>query len=301
MDRTIWNGVSPQIKTLLQKYLDNAYTGGDGNRVILVDADGEVLTSLGGGGGAGGGSIVYSNAAGDFTATPNNGAKTITITGLPFTLSALHVVGGSMTKLSVTTGLKTPLYPDSIVVAGGVITLTGVDDFVTGDVVYMTLIGPDKWYDLDKDVAKFELENPDYSHYNDPEHLDDDNLGATGMTGTYERDIIPGSSYNHMSATFLLTADDTGNTVTMKIYASNDPDITLPAATVAIVASDGIPDISTMVLGTGSISVNGGSTGGYFVIDEDTQFENYVIERLYVTATAGTVGNAADIFIKKYY
>jgi len=72
-------------------YADNAalLTG-------LIGLAGSV--SLGGGsaGAGGGGNNTWSNAQGDFNATPTVGANTITITGLPFTLEDIHVVAGSI-------------------------------------------------------------------------------------------------------------------------------------------------------------------------------------------------------------
>lgn len=44
MDNQIWDSLSPEIKTLFLKALKNAYTGGGGNRVILVDQSGNFMT-----------------------------------------------------------------------------------------------------------------------------------------------------------------------------------------------------------------------------------------------------------------
>jgi hypothetical protein len=133
----------------------------------------------GGAGGAGGGSIVYTNAAGDFIATPTNGAATITITGLPFTLEAINVIGGSIKKKSVTTNLVTTLNPSSISVSSGVITLGGIANFATGDEVYVTLIGPDKAYDLPLDNTLVAVQNPQYAHTTSVEAL----IAETNLLG----------------------------------------------------------------------------------------------------------------------
>ena len=73
-----------------------------------------------GNGGAGGGSIVYTNAAGDFIATPTSGAKTITITGLPFTLDVLNVAAGSI-KLITSAGAVSVVELENVTVSGGVV------------------------------------------------------------------------------------------------------------------------------------------------------------------------------------
>ena len=62
----------------------------------------------------GGGKGIYSNAQGDFVATITNGTTNITITGLPFTLEATHVLPGFIIKDAVTTHLKTVLSPTSV-------------------------------------------------------------------------------------------------------------------------------------------------------------------------------------------
>jgi hypothetical protein len=137
----------------------------------------------GGAGGAGGGSIVYTNAAGDFIATPTNGAATITITGLPFTLEAIHVMGGSIEKKAVTTNLISTLNPTTISVSSGVITLGGIANFATGDEVIVTLIGPDKAYDRTLDIQKVVIQNPEYAHTTSVETLVSESAWP-GLTST---------------------------------------------------------------------------------------------------------------------
>ena len=130
-------------------------------------------------GSAGGGATTYSNAFGDFVATINNGTKTITITALPFTLEAMHVVAGRSIKKIDTSDVVTDVALTDVAVAGGIITLADeVSNFVTGDVVVVTLGGPDKWYDSALDNALTNTQNPDYGHYTDVEHLvDEEDLG----------------------------------------------------------------------------------------------------------------------------
>ena len=135
-----------------------------------------------------GGKSIYCNAADDFVATINNATKTITITALPFTLEAMHVVAGSIKKID-TSDVVTNVNLTDVSIAGGVITLAneGVN-FVTGDEVVVTLVGPDKAYDKDLDTDKVTEDNPDYAHYTDVEHLvEEADLGiqdtATGTDG----------------------------------------------------------------------------------------------------------------------
>jgi len=161
--------------------------------------------SSAGASGAGGGSIVYTNAAGDFTAVANNATKTVTITGLPFTLDDIHVVGGTIIKIS-TDGTTLTLAPTTTTVAAGVITYTGIDDFVTTDTVYVTLIGPDKWYDNALDNALVNVQNPNYAHYTDTEILiNEADLGITDTaTGTDTNTL---TDTNHTIATIDFDAE----------------------------------------------------------------------------------------------
>ena len=147
--------------------------------IMLVDSDGEEVISLGGSGGGGGGNNTYSNASGDFVATITNATTNITITGLPFTLEAIHVVTGSVKKIDTSDDV-TDVPLTNVTVAAGVITLADADDFATGDVVMVTLIGPDKAYDVDLDNQLVAVQNPDYAHYTDVENIiSQTNLGIT--------------------------------------------------------------------------------------------------------------------------
>lgn len=149
--------------------------------VQIADSEG-VLTDGGGGGGSsvGGGNNTYSNANGDFIATITNATKNITITGLPFTLENIHVANGSVKKIAVTTNDVSTLRLSNIAVSGGVITLADEDNFATGDVVVVTLVGPDKAYDKTLDDNKVVVQNPQYGHYTSVETLvsEDDPVGT---------------------------------------------------------------------------------------------------------------------------
>ena len=111
----------------------------------------------------------YSNATGDFIATITNATKNITITGLPFTLDVINLVGGNIFKIS--NGIVSVQPMTNISVSGGVITLGDALNFVTGDTVVVILRGPDKSYDKSLDVLKIINQNPDYGHYTSVETL----------------------------------------------------------------------------------------------------------------------------------
>ncbi len=136
--------------------------------------------SGGSGSSVGGGTSVYSTAQGDFTAVITDSTKNITIAGLNFTLEAKHVVNGLIKKITNSDVVSTvPL--TKVSVSGGVITLADADDFVTGDTVEVTLVGPDKGFDKQGWWLN-QILNPNYSHYTTPEQLiDESDLGIDGV------------------------------------------------------------------------------------------------------------------------
>jgi len=137
-------------------------------------------TAGGSGSSVGGGSSTYSNAQGDFVATITASTTNITITGLPFTLEDIHVIGGAIKKVD-SSGDVTSLDTSNVTVSGGVITLGNETNFSSGDSVLVQLIGPDKAYDDATDSNLSFVVNPNYEHYTSVEHLiDESNLGIDG-------------------------------------------------------------------------------------------------------------------------
>ena len=135
--------------------------------------------------GAGGGNNTYSNASGDFTATITDSTTNITIAGLPFTLEAKHVAAGWIKKIAVTSNDVTYVPTTNVSVSGGVITLADADNFATGDVVVVMLVGPDKAYDVSLDNQLVAVQNPEYAHTTSIETISETNLGTDGTaTGT---------------------------------------------------------------------------------------------------------------------
>ena len=114
----------------------------------------------------------YSNAMGDFTATANNGAKTITIAGLPFTLTANHVIGGGSIKVTDTNDNVSNVPLTDVAVSGGVITLADKSaNFATTDIVVVQLQGPDKAYSLSTDSNIVSRDDPEWSRYTSKEAI----------------------------------------------------------------------------------------------------------------------------------
>jgi hypothetical protein len=100
------------------------------------------------------------SVGGDFKAVANNGTKTITITGLNFTLTAQHVLAGDGIYLRNNEGGSLPLPTDDVTVSSGVITLPDMGlDFISTDNVDVTLSGQTPRVSKDLDVEKVEVQN----------------------------------------------------------------------------------------------------------------------------------------------
>jgi hypothetical protein len=248
-----------------------------------------VAATSGGGGGAGGGSIVYTNAAGDFIATPTTGAKTITITGLPFTLEEVHLMGGSIKKRDAS-NVITALFSgtEDYSISGGVITLADADNFVATDEVYITLIGPDKWYDRPQDGAKTLVQNPEWAHYTDVEHIVDD---SNATVDQHYSPAIPVEGYRNIA--FQFTGSSSGSGVTFKIYGTLNPSAALPADGDAAPSTDWV-DMGIEIIGTATKVLDGGNSAMYFV-DTSLMLDRYIIQYEPDNAT-----NETDVFIRKY-
>lgn len=255
--------------------------------VQLYDSSGDIMESLSGGG-AGGGSIVYTNSAGDFTATPGSGDKTVTITGLPFTLEAKHVAGGSIKKINASNEVSSVKLTD-IAVSSGVITLAdATENFAATDELYVTLIGPDKWYDQAQDSAKQLVQNPEWAHYTDVEHIVD--ASDATVDQHYSPEIFM-DGYRNMA--LQLTGTSSGSGVTFKIYGTLNPSAATPADLAAAPSSDWV-DLSTTILGAATVVLDSGASGLYF---ENTSLMVY---KYIVQYEPDNATNETDIFVRRY-
>jgi hypothetical protein len=181
-----------------------------GGEVTLVDSGGTELSL--GGGSSSGGNNAYTTASGQITATANVGTKTITVSGLPFTLIECSVVEGSIKKFD-SSGNITILDSNPFSISGSVITLPDIDDFVTGDEVCLTLVGPDKAYDANQDVFKHNVGNPEWDHYTDAENVvSASDIGAVDNTWVDQGSEIDCRTYKTIGIYVNFTVNDsTGN------------------------------------------------------------------------------------------
>lgn len=165
----------------------------------------------------------YSNAKGDFVATPAVGAKTVAITGLRFTLEVANVVLGGLVKVD-TSGNVFLLDISSIVVSSGVITLANIDDFVSGDSVVAVFTGPDKTIDIGQDVQKIEEQAALPGWYSNG-ILDVDTTNISAATHYYPS--ATGASmdtFKDQSSTGKFI--DADGTLTLTLEVTNDEDTT---------------------------------------------------------------------------
>ena len=275
-------------KVIPNSILDVFYYHTDPNRpvmgvigeVTLIDSNGNIISSFGGGGSSG--NDGWTTASGQISAVANIGTKTITLSGLSFTLTAEMVSGGSIQKID-SSGNVTSVPITTVTVSGDIITLAGADDFVSGDVVSVTLKAIDKAYDVNQDVNKVNIENPEWDHYNSIEHIVDI---VDAPINTYFISIAT-ESYRNM-AIQLSATDATG--FEFKIYATLDEDATVPA-TGGTAGTTWIEITSDISGGT----ITGVSIAELAFIDTSLLPDRYLLEYTNQNAT-----NTVDVWIRKY-
>lgn len=253
----------------------------------LLNSDGEVIDpSTGASAATGGGTSTYSTAQGDFVATTTTGTTNITLTGLPFTLTAENVANGSIKRIA-SDGTVTVVDSGNISVSGGVITLSEADNFVSGDSVVVSITGPDKAYDEALDANITTVLNSEYAHYTSPEHLIDVSAVGDAVTSRY---VIPMESFKNISIQVKLANTNAGDTITLTMYATNNADADDSADTDWV-------DVSSTILGAANKSVNNATLEEIYFVDTNMIPLKYMIKT--ITISGGTDTNACDVYLKK--
>ena len=235
----------------------------------------------------GGGFSTYSNASGDFIATANTDTNTITITGLPFTLEAKHVVGGTV-KVIDASGNVSSVPTTNVTVSAGVITLGDADNFSTGDEVLVNLVGPDKAYDSASDTTQVTAINQSQYHYTDPVHILDE-LDQTAATYYYTPEISC-DSFGHYAIQLKGSTDGSG--VVFRIYGTLNPGVSTPTA--GSPPSGDWVDLSSDILGAATITLDGENSDLFFI---DTKTMPY---KFIVSYDLDNSGNKTDVWVRKY-
>lgn len=150
--------------------------------------------------------------------------------------------------------------------------------------IYKNVIG----FDRNQDVYKYNRENPEWNHYTSIEHIIDD-INAT-LDQHYSPEIQM-QAYRNLA--LQLTGNSSGSGVTFTIWATLNPDAVVPSDGDAAPSADWV-DISTLILGAATITLNGGASDLFF-IDTEIMPDRFIIRYDCDNAT-----NSTDIFIRKY-
>lgn len=270
-------------KTIVSTEIDRIVgQDSNGNRAarVILDSSSSLSTSS-----VGGGNNSYSNASGDFTATPNAGTKTITLTGLSYTLTNEQLQGSSIKIDCENIDLC------GATTAANVITVPSLVNNLTGsEVVTISLLGPDKAYDPTLDTNKITSLNPDYAYRTSPELVADLTNQAAGTTYY----VMPWDTYQPGSLMVLGTTG-AGDTITYTIWATNkfDADLTTIDETEW---SDVTSDLTTSASHT---IASGTATAVPVMHFFDTKIvaENLLLK----VVVAGGTTNTFEAYLKKAY
>lgn len=177
----------------------------------------------------GGGASTYSNTRGDFTAAINNGTKTITLSSfldaaVGAALTAANFASGAVVKLTAA-GVKSTIPLTSIAYNAGTGVLTLADapaNFVTGELVEVTFVGPDKTF---KGIAGEDLTN---NVLKTRRSLGYTNISASALIKTGAGVISGGIVNSHSSGT-------------LKLWDNTSAATTVLVNTITFAAGSGIP------------------------------------------------------------
>jgi hypothetical protein len=233
--------------------------------------------------------------------TVTNGANTVTLNGLNFT-PIIEQIAYVYNKTQDVLYYAPAKGIAKASISGNVITTdSSFDPFATGDELHIQMWSPPIALDVMLSALKIISQNPAYAHYTDPQHIDEDNEGAQNDT-KYTRYAVNMASYKFLGGSYLITADDTHNDVTLKVYGTYKTDYALPDEDTAIADSDEIFNISEAVLGDAAgKTVNNASLGGLFSIASERQYEAIIFELMYEEDNTAAPANAADIRYKLFY
>lgn len=205
-----------------------ALAGNSGDYIpITTDANGNVRVATGSGGSAGGGNNTYSTEQGDFTATPMNGTYSIV-------LSVDSIGGVAITAANLANGIlkimDVSLTPDEYKTVTldkftwtaatktiDITNCTGAFTLGTGDVVSLTLTGPDKMRDSSTDAQRTSAIRDMSDQYVSETLIDTTNVAAAtnyypsssgvSMDG-YKNLSIQGLTSGGVTTTIEVTNDD---------------------------------------------------------------------------------------------
>lgn len=216
------------------------------------------------------GSNLYSNLMGDFTATANNGAKTISFTSyansvLSGSISVKNFANAIIKRIS-SGGVVDSLPLTNIAFSANTLTLSDMAaNFASGDTVAVYIIGPDKGYDETNDQMKISTTT----------------AVVNSITGG-------GNIYSNIHNDFTATANTGARTITLSSFANSVLSGTITAksfanALIKRVASSGVVDTlpltnvaysgAVLTLADMSAVFNAGDTVAVFIPGPDKGFD----------------------------
>lgn len=239
--------------------------------IAIVDDAGTQITSFGSPS-----TIAEYKSPSDFTATYTS-STTITLSGVSFTATSEEIVYIRVIPLSGDAEVYTNGSSNvTMTISGNVITIAGAGTpFTTGDLYEVGINSQKKAYDLDLDVNKDVVQNPEWAHYTSTEHVVDE----TNVAADTYRIVVNQEGYRNAC----LQLNGSGG-VTFTVWASLDD-------TADDSADTGWIDISTSILGAASLV----DDSGIYFVDTTLMPDRYMFK--YVTSDTT---NSVDAWFKRY-
>ena len=157
-----------------------------------------------------------------------------------------------------------------------------------------------KAYDKFLQSLRIYVINSEYANWTSEQHISEADRGTQNVS-TYSRTALQMGNFTKFSLSYLLTTADTHNDVTLKVYATNKSDYTLPAVTVAIADTDEIFNISLDILGDAAgKTINNATIGDIIFVDTPIKPEYLIFEVLYAEDNTAAPDNASELRVKFY-
>jgi len=214
---------------------------------------------------------------------PGDGTRTITLSALSFTPiieQAAYIYNKTQDVLYYAPAERLA----KCTISGLVITIdSSFAVLATTDEIHIQFWLPERAYDVNQDVGKVNVENPEYDHYTSVEHIVDITNASidTYFVG------ISSASFRNM-AIQLGATDATG--FEFKIYGTLDEDAAVPA-TSGTAGATWIEMTSTIFGGT----VTGTSIAELAFVDTNLMPDRYLLEY-----TNQNAANTVDVWIRRY-
>lgn len=158
-----------------------------------------------------------------------------------------------------------------------------------GGLIEVTLVDSDgdNISDSTLNALKVVNENPEWIHYTSVEHIVDETNES--VANNYHSPEIFMEGYKNLE--IQLTGSTGGSGVVFRIHGTLNPSAATPAA--ASAPSADWVDLGTAILGAGSVTLDGGASGLYYV-------NNRMIYKYIISYDIDNATNTTDIFIRRH-